>query len=204
MRISPNKFSRSLSPRAFTLVELLVATSVGCLLAGGVLMLLCQTATEQQYGLSDMTVEQKAYTLEANITSCLRCMSATMGITPNYSTALYDANGNLLGYQSILLFYPSNGIYITGQITYNPTLGEVIYTTNVLTPSIQSVWMSNSSTAALTGCYFSSSYNLDGSQNNSLVNVTFQMNDNGYSQQGAINNPTSLHRSFSIQMRNDN
>jgi hypothetical protein len=64
--------------------------------------------------------------------------------------------------------------------------------------------MTNSPTVALTKLYFSTSFNLDGSQNNSLVNVVFQMNDNGFSQQSPINNPASIMRNFSVQMRNDN
>ncbi|HUD45482.1 MAG TPA: prepilin-type N-terminal cleavage/methylation domain-containing protein [Candidatus Baltobacteraceae bacterium] len=204
MKIASTNVAPRVCRRAFTLVELLVATAVGCLLAGAVLFLLCQTATEQVYGFSDMTVEEKAYILQANITTCLRCMSATQGITPNYSTALYDTNGNFLGYQSIIVFYPSNGVYIAGNISYNSSTGEMVYTTNILTPLIQTVWMSNSANASLTKCWFSPSFNLDGSQNNSLVNVCLQMDDNGYSQQTPNNNPASVYRNFSVQMRNDN
>jgi prepilin-type N-terminal cleavage/methylation domain-containing protein len=204
MKTATIQFTAGISGRAFTLVELLVATAVGSTVAGAVLLLLCQTATEQRYGFADMTVEEKAYELEADITSCLRCMSANQGMTPVYSTAVAAANGVTLGYQSIDLFYPStNGAYITGNISYNAH-GEVIYTSNVLAPSTFVVWMSNSSTAQLTQFYFSSSLNLDGSQNDSLVNVVFQMNDNGFSQQNSNNNPASVLRNFSVQMRNDN
>jgi hypothetical protein len=204
MKIVSVNNSTWISRRAFTLIELVFASSVGTLLAGAVVLLLCQTATEQRYGLADMSVEEKAYILQANLTTCLRCMSANQGMTPNYSTALHDTNGNLLGYQSISVFYPSNGNYITGSISYDPNSGQVIYTTNVLTPSVQTVWMSNNTAAVLSELYFSSSFNLDGSQNNSLVNVFFQMNDNGFSQQSPYNNPASIYRNFSVQMRNDN
>jgi hypothetical protein len=191
--------------RAFTLVELLVATSVGMVLAGTVLLLLCQTATEQRYGFADMTVEEQAYKLEANLTSCLRGMSANQGMTINNSSGLYNSNGVLLGYQSIFVFNPiTNGAYITGNINYNSATGEVTYTSNISVPATQTIWMSNSSTAALTEFCFTSSYNPDGSQNNSLVNVIFQMSDNGFSQQNPVNNPASLYRNFSVQMRNDN
>jgi prepilin-type N-terminal cleavage/methylation domain-containing protein len=204
MKIASTNIAARISRRAFTLVELMVAAAVGSLLAGGVLFLLFQTATEHLCGFSDMTVEEKAYTLQANITSCLHCMSANQGMHPTYSSAVNDANGNFLGYQTISVFYPTNGAYITGSISYNSSTGQVIYTTNVLTPSIHTVWMTNSATAVLTECCFTYSQNLDGSQNNSLVNVYFQMNDNGYSQQASNNNPASVFRNFSVQMRNDN
>jgi prepilin-type N-terminal cleavage/methylation domain-containing protein len=190
--------------RAFTLVEMLVATAVGSVLGGGMLLLLCQTATEQRYGLSDMTVEEKAYNLQANITACLRSMSANQGMTPDYSSGLYDGSGNLLGYQSVFIFYPTNGAYITGNIKYSASTGRVTYTTNILANTAQIVWMSNSPTAALTQFGLTASFNLDGSQNNSLVNVMFQMSDNGYSQQNPTNNPASIYRNFSVQMRNGN
>jgi prepilin-type N-terminal cleavage/methylation domain-containing protein len=204
MKTASTRIAARISRRAFTLVELLVAASVGSVLAGTVLLLLFQTATEQRYGFADMTVEEKAYTLQANITDCLRCMSANQGMTPDYSSGLYDPHGNLLGYQSVFIFYPSNGSYITGNIGYNPSSGKVTYAANILTPSTQAVWMSNSTTAVLTGFCMSSSFNLDGSQNNSLVNVSFQMNDNGFSRQNPVNNPASIYRNFSVQMRNDN
>ena len=205
MKTSSGNIGTQISRRAFTLVELLVAAALGSVLAGTVLLLLCQTATEQRCGFADMTVEEQAYTLQANITSCLRSMSANQGMTPNYSSGLYNGSGNLLGYTSVFLFYPAtNGTYITGNISYNSVSGTVTYTSNVLAPSIQTVWMSNNAAATLTELCFSSSFNLDGSQNNSLVNVLFQMNDNGFSQQNPVNNPASIYRNFSVQMRNDN
>jgi prepilin-type N-terminal cleavage/methylation domain-containing protein len=204
MKTASIHMAARISRRAYTLVELLVATAVGSLLAGTVLLLLCQTSTEQRNGFADMTVEEKAYTLQANIVTCLRSMSANQGLTPNYATGLYDNNGNLLGYQTANVFYPSNGSYILGCISCNPATGQVVYTPNVATPWIQTVWMTNTSTAVLTEFCMSTSLNLDGSQNSSLVNVMFQMNDNGFSNQGATNNPTSIYRNFSVQMRNDN
>jgi type II secretory pathway pseudopilin PulG len=204
MKPASNAIAHGLSRRAFTLVELLIAILVSVGLSGTVVLLLVRSATEQRNGLADTTVEEAAYTLEAKITACLRSMSANQGVTPIYSSAFLATNGNLLGYQSVFLFYPSNGTYITASINYYPSSGEVFYISNTLVPATGTLWMTNSTSVALTELYFSTSFNLDGSQNNSLVNVVFQMNDNGFSQQGAVNNPTSLMRNFSVQMRNDN
>ena len=113
----------------------MVATAVGVGLAGTVVLLLVQSATEQRNGFADTTVEEEAYTLEADITTCLRSMSANQGLTPDYSSGLYDSNRNLLGYQSVFIFYPSNGAYITATISYNSSSGQVVYTPNVVTPS---------------------------------------------------------------------
>ena len=190
--------------RAFTLVELLVAATVGLGLAGTVVLLLLQSATEQRNGFADTTVEEKAYVLQANITACLRSMSANQGMTPVWSSALYNTNGILLGYQSVCVFSPSNGAYIMANITFNPSTGQVTYTPDVTNPSAQTQWMTNNSSAVVTQLCFSTSLDLDGSVNSSLVNVLLQMNDNGFSQQNPANNPTSIYRNFSVQMRNDN
>jgi type II secretory pathway pseudopilin PulG len=203
MNATPIGIAPRKTRKAFTLVELMVATAVGVALSGTVVLMLVQSATEQRNGFSDTTVEEKAYTLEANITSCLRSMSADYGITPNYASIVTGTNGNPLEYTSISMFYPTNGTYIVASISYNATNGQVLYTPNVSTPWAHVLWMTNSTSIALTEFYFSTSLNLDGSQNNSLVNVVFQMNDNGFSQQNPTNNPASIFRNFSVQMRND-
>ncbi len=189
--------------RAFSLIELMMALGIGLVLGGTVILLLLQAAKEQRKGMVNATVEQKAYGLQANITACLRSASANQGITPDYSSGLLDASGNLLGYGTIFVFCPTNGGYLTGLIQYTRASGRVLYTPNVLTPSTQQLWMTNSQTAALTNLCFSTSFNPDGSKNSSLVNVRFQMDDRGYSQSNPTNNPASIYRSFSVQMRND-
>jgi type II secretory pathway pseudopilin PulG len=206
MRTISTNIATRVSKRAFTLVELMVATTVGIGLAGIVVLLLVQSAAESRNGFADTTVEEKAYTLQANITSTLRSMSASMGFNPNYASSPLDTNGNPLinEFQTITVFYPTNGGYIDATISFNPSTGTVIFTPNDAFPAKQVVWMTNSATARLTKFYLAGSQNLDSSQNNSLVNVVFAMNDNGFSQQPANNNPANLYRTFSVQMRNDN
>jgi prepilin-type N-terminal cleavage/methylation domain-containing protein len=189
--------------RGFTLPELMVAMLAGLALTGTVFMLLIDTVYEQRDGLADTTVEEKAYLLRANITKTLRSMSANMGISPDGTTTVYDSFGNKLGYTSIVFWSPTNGDYVLGTISYNTNSGAVIYTPNIASPSVQSVWMTNSPTKALKQFYFMTSQNIDGSQNNSLVNVVFEMYDNNFSQQGSVNNPTDIYRNFSVQLRND-
>ncbi|HEY3914367.1 MAG TPA: hypothetical protein VGN61_07770 [Verrucomicrobiae bacterium] len=192
-----------LSRHAFTLPELIIAMGVGLALSGTALVLQLITAQEERNGFSDTTVEEKAYTLEANITGCLRGMSASMGITPVWSTALYDTSGNLLGYQSISVFFPTNGGYTTANINFNSTTGQVTYNPNTASSTGQVIWMSNTPSAVLTELCFNTSQNLDISPDSSLVRVLFEMNDNGYSQQNPSNNMSSVYRNFSVQMRND-
>jgi prepilin-type N-terminal cleavage/methylation domain-containing protein len=205
MKAISARFSTEVRRGGFTLPELMIALGVGLPLAGAVVLLLLQASFEQRYGLADTTVEESAYVLQARITSCLRSMSSSEGLTPDYSSGVYDDNGTLLGYQTVYVFHANtDGSYTREQISFNPNLGQVVYTPDVSAPANQIVWMTNSPTVALTIlCFNTFSPNPDGSMDSSLVNARFHMDDNGYSQQNLTNSPASIERSFSVQMRSD-
>lgn len=201
MKLFPSSTAKVNSRQGFTLVELMVSTGISVLLGGSVILLLVQAATEQRNGYAANTVEEQAYILESQITGCIRCMSANQGLTTIGSSAVVT-NGITNGYSSVVLFYPTNGGYTTATITYTSSNGQVVYVPDT-SSSTQFVWMTNNASAALTTLYFSGSQNLDGSKNSSLVNVTFEMTDNGFSQHSSTNNPANVFRTFSVQMRND-
>ncbi len=199
MKFSSITFRR----RAFTLIELMFAVSIGLVVAGAAVMLIYQSAKEQRRGLAAASVEAKSHLLQAKISSCLRSASANQGVTLNYSTAVIDAGtGNTNGYESIFIFTPTNGGYALGSISYTAASGTVVYTPN-MAATTQELWMTNSATTRLTNFLFNTTFNLDGSINASLVNVSFLMDDNNYSTPNPVNNPANVARSFSIQMRND-
>lgn len=190
----------------FTFVELMVAMSIGLILAGTVVLLLLQAATEQRHGYSDATVEESAYTLQANIINVLRGSSSGLGVTLVPGTEVYNGAGTIVGYNSIYVFKPnSNGTsFATSQITVNTNNGTVIYVPNIAVPANTVLWMTNHTGVVLRQLCFLGSFNLDGSPNNSLVNVSkLQMDDNGYSRQGSTNNIANIQRSFVVQMRCD-
>jgi prepilin-type N-terminal cleavage/methylation domain-containing protein len=186
--------------RAFTLVELMVAASIGVILAGTAVLLLIQAATEQQRGYSDTTLEERAYTLQANITSWLRSGSSSLGMQPNSATG-----DDTVGYTSIYVFTPNadGSALTTSQISADLVSGAVVYTRDTSAPANQALWMTNSPGVVLRKLNFKKSANLDGSPNANLVNVIFQMDDNGFSRQNATNNVADIERSFSVQMRAD-
>ena len=198
MKLISAGFFTEVRRRGFSLVEVMVAFGVGLPVAGAVGLLLVQAASEQRLGLANATVEESAYILQSRITTCLRSMSRNGGcsITPDG--------------QTIDVFHAdTNGTLTRARITFNPSSGqEVIYTPNMASSGNYQVWVAtNNSTMALRQLTFSGSWNLSGSTNNnsinnSLVNVSFVMDDNGYSR----NNPNhlaSIDRSFSVQMRGD-
>ena len=185
----------------------MIALGVGLPVAGAVVLLLVQAALEQRRGLADTTVDENAYILQARVTSCLRSMSCSGGLTT--SNAVYDAvTSKFLGYQTINGFYanPTNGSFTREQISFNPSSGQAIYTPDMSASANQIVWMTSGQTVALHQLYFNTDdgpdpYSL--APNNTLVRVCFEMDDNGYSQQGTTNNLADIKRSFSVQMRSD-
>jgi prepilin-type N-terminal cleavage/methylation domain-containing protein len=204
MKLTSANFNGIIQQRAFTLVELMVAMSIGLVLAGTVVLLLVQGSLEQRRGYADTTVEESSYTLQAHISGVLRSMSASQGFSDFAANATYNTNGVLMGYQTIYVWQANpDGSYTGEKISYDPVAETVTYTPNTATPASQTVWTTSGPNVALHNLYFSGSLNPDSSPNNSLVNVNFLMDDNGYSQQGPTNNPASIYRSFSVQMRVD-
>lgn len=199
MKISPPTFFR----RAFTLIELMFAVSIGLVVVGAAVMLIYQSAKEQQRGLAAVSVEITSHLLESKISACLRSASGNQGATLDRSTVVIDAvTGNTNGYESIFVFTPTNGAYTLGSIRYTAASGSVVYKRDV-TAAAQELWMTNSATSRLTNFLFNTSFNLDSSFNSSLVNISFLMDDNGFSTRSPSNNPANVFRNFSIQMRND-
>ncbi len=190
--------------QAFTLVELMVAMSIGVILAGTVVLLLVQAGTEEQRGYADSTVEERAYVLQSDLTTCLRGMSCGFGATVSSTNQVFNGT-NFLGYTKIYVFQPNapGNAFTTGMINADVAGGSVVYTPNIAVPGTRVVWMTNSTNVRLGQFYFNTYPNLDGSQNNSLVYVTFQMDDNGYSRQNVNDNIANIKRSFSVQMRCD-
>lgn len=202
MKLASVNSSSKIGQQAFTLVELMVAASIGVILAGTVVLLLIQAAKEQLRGFSDMTVEERAYTLQANITSCLRGSSSGNGMQPVAASQVLNG-ATVIGYKSINIFKPNfdGTAFTVGNITANWDTGEVIYTPDISHPATTTLWMSNSPGVVLKKLYFATHLRLDGSQNNQLAYVNFRMNDNGTSPQNPANNVADIERSFSVQLR---
>ena len=193
------RVSIQLSRRAFTLIELLFATGIGLVVAGVVVLLLVQTGREQNSGLASAMVERYTHTLQSKISGVLRGVSVNQGVTPDYST------GTLInGYKSIIVFNATNGGYVAGKISFDDTSGRVTYTPDNAIPATQELWMTNTVTCRLKDLRFNTSFNLDGSDNASLVTVSIKMDDNEFSQHDTnATYPASVERKFAIQMRND-
>jgi len=186
--------------RGFTLIELIVASSIAGLVLGVTMILLLASAKENKRGVADASVEVAASDLQNRIIFYLREMSATEGVI--FANTATNNSGAQVGYKSIIVARgpapdnPRQQISFDasqGKVTYNPTWGG----TNSPVVLIQT-----NSHQALRLLAFSPSIKPDGRTDNALVNVILKLDDNGSSGRGTAN-PANVCRTFAVRMRNN-
>lgn len=190
--------------RGFTMVELLVASSVAALVAGTAMLLLIQSAKENRRGVADATVEQVSSDLQNKIIQYLRVMSASEGVV--FSSPATNPSGTLLGYQSIIVARGPAPDYPRQQISFNPGTGRVLYKSNLSSTNAAAILVQTNSRAVVRVLSFTPSLKTDGTPDNALVNVLIKMDDNGSSGRfgsSRSNNPANVWRSFAVKMRNN-
>ena len=191
MKLKPETCSctRRLKP-GFTLIEMLVASSIATLLGGVILLLLLQSAREGRRGFADATVEEAVAGLQSQILAHLRITSANEGVIFASPSSVIFARGPAPD-------YPRE------QITFNAGTGQVLYYSNRNTSTSQVVLHQNKPNVVLRQLGFSPSIKPDGTTNCALINVLINMDDNGASGRPAGGNPASIWRTFSVEMRNN-
>ncbi len=188
----------------FTLVELMVASGVGLLVVGAASLMLLQSAREDRRVLADATVQQAANVLESKLMALLRLMSATQSAA--FAQPVFDSGGNLLGFQCLVVSRGAPPDYTPEEIVFQPATGRVVHYANCAsTNNPDLLWATNSS-LALRRMDFLPSLKPDGTSDTSLINVTIDLDDNGYSQRQLYNastNAATIWRTFSVKMRNN-
>jgi prepilin-type N-terminal cleavage/methylation domain-containing protein len=202
--LSENPLSRDRSSRGFTMVELLVASSLAALVAGTAMLLLIQSAKENKRGVADATVEQMSSDLQNKIIQDLRVMSAGEGVI--FSSPATNPSGTILGYQNIIVARGPAPDYPRQQISFDPGTGRVLYNSNLSSTNAPAILVQTNSRAVVRVLSFSPSLKTDGTADNALVNVLIEMDDNGSSGRFGTshsNNPANVWRSFAVKMRNN-
>lgn len=186
--------------RAFTMVEFLIASGVGTLLAGAAMMLMLETTKESLRALADYTVEQQASDLEHKIVRYLRGMSANEGViffTPS-------ASAGYPGYCRIIVARGPAPDFPREELWFDPDTKRVSYRTNrSQTASEQVVMRSRTNVVVLRNLCFFPSVKSDGALDNSLVNVVFDLDEDGASRRQASTTPARIQRTFAVKMRNN-
>lgn len=183
----------------FTLVELLVASSVAAMIAGTAVLLLMQSAIENKRGFADATLEQEASNLQDKIIQILHGMSANEG-TYYYGAAVNGYYPNIIVARgSTLDLFPRE------QLSFDQGTRRALYNSNFPAAGTTTLLARTNSNAVVRFLGFSPAFKPDGTVDNSLVGVLIKMDDNGSSGRiGASrsNNPACIWRSFAVRMRN--
>ena len=192
MKLGINSFARVAVPagrQAFTLIEVLVASSIATFIMGATLLLLLESAQENRRGYADATVEEAAAGLEGQLLARLRVTSANEGIIFASPSSIIFARGPAPD-------FPRE------QISFDATAGTVYYYSNRLVLSNGVSLYQNRTNIALRQLTFSPSIKPDGTTNAALINVLLKLDDNGSSGRSPTNNPASIWRTFAVDMRN--
>ena len=186
----------------FTLAELIVASGVGTIIAGTMMLLLLQSAKEQYRGTADANVEQAAGELEHQVIRLLRTMSATEGVVFTSLTTNNDVSFH--GYQRIIVARGPTPDFPREEIRFDALNQRAVYDPNrAVTNNEQVLLESRPSAYVLRNLCFFPSLKEDGTPDNSLVNVIIEVDDNGSSRRHTVVNPAHIERTFAVKMRNN-
>lgn len=177
-----------------TLVEILIASTIGVVVMGSLLMLVTVVAGEQRHQMVDANLQQEANLLEDKITRLLRSMSASQ------ATIMGDAISSGSPFYRKLIIAQGGTPVPREQLSYNVTNMSCIHLANTTLQSAQEFYFKTSSVAVLRNMYFFISEKNDGAPDASAVSVFFQLDDNGSGRRKKTN---SLTRSFTATMRNN-
>jgi prepilin-type N-terminal cleavage/methylation domain-containing protein len=178
--------------RGFTLVELMVASSLAALVAGTTMTLLIETAKENKRGVADSTVELVSSGLESKLLQSLRVMSAKEVVFASP--------------QSIIVACGPSPDNPRQKFSFDSSTGSVLYQSDLSSTNASTVLAQTTSHGAVRDVNFSPSLKPDGTADYSLVNVLIKMDDNGSagrSGSSGSNNPAVVWRSFAVKMRNN-
>jgi hypothetical protein len=186
----------------FTLVEMMVATTIAIMIAGPTLLLLLQAARTNASVFSDMTLDEAANTLQSQLVSQIRALGGGGGS----QAAIYT---NLPGVWappglSYCLRVPyqmtSVGSTTIAQIAYDPNRGTVSYCPDYTTTANQQVFLGPSAnvTVALFGFFPSIKGNGDNTLDLTLVNVQMELIHTMMYPTPVTN---TVWRTFSVRMR---
>lgn len=171
--------------------------AIGTMCLGAVGVVYVQMAKEQQTGLADATLGQKADMLEDKITTLLQTMSATDAAT------LGSVNPtNSVMYRQVLV---SKGGTAPQQLVYfDPTSKNVYLDPNIKVAGDQfAIWRSLSNSVILTDLNFSLGLKAGNRPDGTLVNVSFAVNDAGATHRRSGNGyiTNNLAREFTVRLR---
>lgn len=201
MRIVRNNLLRRCSERAFTLVEMVFAASLGTLVMGGLLVLIVEVNKEQRRGMTDCTLEIQAGLAQDKLTRIIHSMSA------GESVILSDpiATGSTF-FRRVILAEGQAPTYPREELIYSTNAFTLTHDQNRSTTGDEVTLVRSNAMYLLRNCYFYISMKVDGSPDNSAVNVYLEFDDNYFAgRKNTSRQPikTKVTRTFTVKMRNN-
>jgi Tfp pilus assembly protein PilV len=187
------RFPRQRRISGSTLVEVVIASTIGVFVVTALMALMTTQAKEQRKEMVDSNLQQQANLLEDKITRLIRPMSAAQAVT------LGNQLANPSHYHLIIVARGQAPV-AREQVAFNPATFTCAHTPNLAAPNTKETYWGGSSLAVLRELYFSISQKSDGSPDASAITVFFQMDDNGM---GARKKTNTLTRTFTATMRNN-
>ncbi|NGO38148.1 hypothetical protein G4L39_01895 [Limisphaera ngatamarikiensis] len=200
MKLVPEKHAVP-ETSGYTLVELMVAVSIGILLAGGGVFLLVEAARENLRTVADATVEQESAQLQARIQGLLRQMSSAEGAV--FILPVSEVVGLPTGFQAVIVGRGPTPDFPRAELRFDPQTGRVWFRENRLQPATETTLFENRpGRVVLRQLVFAPSLKADGSTDNGLIRVFMEMDDDGFGRRRPEMNSARVLRSFVVKMRN--
>jgi prepilin-type N-terminal cleavage/methylation domain-containing protein len=174
--------SKRVQQGGFTLAELMVAASIALLISGTTMLLLLQSAQTNAAVFSDVSLDEAANRLQNGIVSYLRQMPSA-----NFPNSAPPPGG-------MWNYVPSVGPP-PAQIAYDANTGTIAYTST----NFQDVLVSTNANISIASCGFYPSFKYDGTGDNTLVNVEFELIHSTFFPTAKTN---SVYRKFSVKIMN--
>ncbi|MCS7089262.1 MAG: hypothetical protein RMN51_05880 [Verrucomicrobiota bacterium] len=201
MKTGPSCATIRIRFAAYTLVELMVAISIGILLAGGGVFLLVEAVRENLRSVADARVEQEAAELQARLLRLLREMSSFEGAV--YVLPVSGTGTIGTAYNGLIVARGPAPDFPRAELRFDATSRRVWFRENRLNATTETVlFESRPGRVVLRQLTFAPTVKADNTTDNSLVRVYFEMDDDGFGRRRATANTSRVFRTFSVKMRN--
>ncbi|GAB4323712.1 MAG: hypothetical protein Kow0059_19080 [Candidatus Sumerlaeia bacterium] len=186
--------------RGFTLLELTIGGSLTLLISASVMFLFLHVAREQRRGLIHARLATRANALQENLLRLVRSMSVNESVLFTDATTL--SNGAIV-YRRVLMSRGESDP--TEELIYNPATHTLTHDLNRAVSGDERPLFTSSEQIVLRDCYFYPSMKTGGAPDNTTVNITLILDDNGSAgERNPDGSPKlmSIARRFSVKMRN--
>lgn len=184
-----------------TLVELMVALSIGVVLAGGGVFLLIEAARENLRTVADATVEHEAALLQARLTRLLREMSCAEGAVYFLPAAtVFDMP---TAYHGLIVARGPSPDFPRAELRYDTANGRLWFRENRASASTEVTLFENRpGRVLLRQVQWAPGIKADGSTDSTVIRIFFRMDDDGFGRRPSDVNSSQVFRSFAVKMRN--